>query len=127
VLSAPYSRAQGTVHEQHDADLPWEAEDVVAPSEPAPTSMALGPLSSLMLSGIRFYQVEIGPNSVARCPYLVSCSQFAKQALARYGFFGLPMFIDRFFYRENQSTFALYPRYMSPSGVLRYDDTIRDE
>jgi hypothetical protein len=109
-----------------EAAAPWEAEDLRAPAAEEQPSQALGPLSTLVLSGIRFYQLEIGPNSVSRCPYLVSCSSYAKLAIGKYGFFGLPIFFDRFFFRENEDTFAQYPRYMGAGGVLRYDDTIRD-
>ncbi len=84
--------------------------------------MALGPLNELVLGGIRFYQVKIGTNSVSRCPYVVSCSAFAKQSFTELGFFGLPAFLDRFFYRENPDTFVKYPRYVMPDGVIRYDD-----
>jgi hypothetical protein len=103
-------------------DAPWEAEDLRATEVPEPPSMALGPLNELVLGGIRFYQVKIGTSSISRCPYVVSCSAFAKQSFTELGFFGLPAFLDRFFYRENPDTFMKYPRYVMPDGVIRYDD-----
>ncbi len=123
-LALPVLFLVQTAHAQEAPvdDAPWEAEDLRPTEVPEPPSMALGPLNELVLGGIRFYQVKIGTNSVSRCPYVVSCSAFGKQSFTELGFFGLPAFLDRFFYRENPDTFVKYRRYVMPDGVIRYDD-----
>jgi Putative membrane protein insertion efficiency factor len=129
-------REAGT-HEVLDGWDAWESEDLAgeqalhgAHSEAEQTrasqehlpSLAFGPLNALMLAAIRYYQIEIGPGSISRCPYLISCSAFAYHSIANAGFFGIPAVVDRLFYRENPDTFTKYPRTILPSGVVRYDD-----
>jgi Putative membrane protein insertion efficiency factor len=117
--------APARAHDQDTVDGwdVWEAEDLTASSVASDDrSFALGPINELMLAAIAYYQVEIGPNSISRCPYLVSCSVYASHAIGEYGLFGLPIFFDRYFFRENADTFTKYPRYILPSGVIRYDD-----
>ena len=72
---------------------------------------------------IRFYQTDIGPNSISRCPFLVSCSNFAMQAIEKYGFFpGILLFIDRIYYRENSAAYLFYPKKRNSGLFLRLDD-----
>lgn len=108
---------------QEAQDEPYEAEDLGPQAPTADPSVAMGPLSELALAAIRYYQVHIGPTSVSRCPYLVSCSVFAYDQVYRLGFFGIPAVIDRIFYRENIDTFRHYPSYILPSGLVRHDDS----
>jgi Putative membrane protein insertion efficiency factor len=115
------AQASANTAVQAEWEEPFEAEDL----EPAPiveASHALGPITDLALIAIRYYQVEIGPNSISRCPYSVSCSVFAHEHIRREGLFGIPAFIDRAFYRENAATFLIYPRAIQPNGQIRYDD-----
>jgi hypothetical protein len=113
----------GTTHaEDIPSDEPYEPEDIEPYSPPRAPSAALGPISDLALAAIRFYQVKIGPNSISRCPYLVSCSAFAYDQVYRLGFFGIPAIIDRMYYRENTDTFTKYPKYVLPSGLIKHDD-----
>jgi hypothetical protein len=112
-------------HAQTFPEAPWDAPLVRVSPPPAP-SLALGPLSEALTSSIRFYQREIGPNSIARCPYAVSCSNFALRVTRDYGFFGLPLFLDRYFFRENGEIPRHYPRVRLAGGVVRFDDSLRD-
>jgi hypothetical protein len=103
-------------------DEPYEPEDLELSVPTREPSGALGPISDVALAAIRFYQVKIGPNSISRCPYVVSCSAFAYDQVYRLGFFGIPAIIDRMYYRENADTFNKYPKYVLPSGLIKHDD-----
>jgi putative component of membrane protein insertase Oxa1/YidC/SpoIIIJ protein YidD len=73
---------------------------------------------------IRFYQTDIGPNSISRCPFFISCSNFAMQAIEKYGFFpGILLFIDRIYYRENPAAYLFYPKKRNSRLFLKLDDT----
>ena len=73
---------------------------------------------------IRFYQANIGPNSVSRCPFLISCSNFALQAIEKYGFLpGILLFIDRIYYRENPHAAFYYPKRRNNQNYLKLDDS----
>ncbi len=89
----------------------------------APKSLVF-PLSSISLSLIHIYQKKISPNSTThRCPYKISCSNFAYKSISRKGFFpGILMFIDRYYYRENPGIPYLYPLYENEEGVLKLND-----
>ena len=43
-------------------------------------------LTSLALAGVRLYQLLVSPLAADRCKYHPSCSQYAVDALRRYGF-----------------------------------------
>lgn len=45
--------------------------------------MAVGACAAL--AAIRFYQSHISPLFGARCIYVPTCSEYARQAIARYG------------------------------------------
>ena len=103
---------------------PWEAEDLLPPG---PLAGAEAPQTSpfIALAGslIGFYQKEIGPQSVSRCPFYISCSEFARRAILRHGFvLGLALYIDRNLYRENSTTHWYYPYRETGAGVLKLDD-----
>ena len=76
----------------------------------------------LVNKAINFYQSDISTQSVSRCPFKTSCSNFAKIAVSRYGIFGLAMFIDRYYYRENIESFRHYRLVKNNNGVLKLDD-----
>lgn len=78
----------------------------------------------IVRSGIDFYQRVLSPHSISRCPFEVSCSHYAEEAVQRYGLvIGLSMFIDRNLYRENPGLSRNYLRSVDETGELKYDDT----
>lgn len=101
---------------------PWEAEDI----PPEPRQVEAPPpsiLSNVLLSNIHLYQTTIATQSIARCPFQVSCSVYATQAIQRYGVvIGLALFIDRNLYRENNGMGQYYVRRISADMQLHYDD-----
>ena len=42
-------------------------------------------MKKFVISAIRFYQREISPLSPPRCRYIPTCSQFALEAVEKYG------------------------------------------
>ena len=42
-------------------------------------------MKRLLISRIRFYQKQISPSLPARCRYIPTCSQYAKEAIEKYG------------------------------------------
>ena len=42
-------------------------------------------MKKLVISAIRFYQREISPLSPPRCRYIPTCSQYALEAVEKYG------------------------------------------
>ncbi len=103
---------------------PWEpgAASTRTAAQPSMTNPArLFSDAAVALIGV--YQRSIGPNSIQRCPFSPSCSNFALTAIRRYGFFpGLCLFIDRNLYRENPGIAEQYGLVRLPSGVLKLDD-----
>jgi putative membrane protein insertion efficiency factor len=70
---------------------------------------------------LRFYQENISSHDGARCLFYPTCSQFAVQALKKYGvFIGVLMTIDRMVYREDPLSMRYYSydgrkkRYLDP-------------
>jgi putative component of membrane protein insertase Oxa1/YidC/SpoIIIJ protein YidD len=64
---------------------------------------------SALQQAIRFYQEHISSHDGARCLYYPTCSDFYRQATARYGFFwGTIMIIDRMVYREDPASMSHY-------------------
>ena len=80
------------------------------------------PLITGMQTFIHLYQTQASPNSISRCPFVISCSHYADKALDKYGLFGVPVFIDRFFYRESAELFELYPKVFM-NHRPKYDDS----
>jgi hypothetical protein len=72
---------------------------------PTPSS---NPVTVLFRAFIDLYQKKVSTNSVQRCPFTLSCSQYAMHALEHYDILGIPLFIDRFFFRENESLLDNY-------------------
>jgi len=73
---------------------------------------------------ILFYKKDISTNSISRCPFAISCSSFCKEAIEEHGAFGLVLFIDRYFYRENIDAFSHYSLIQTNYGVLKLDDEL---
>lgn len=120
--------ALSSVYENDTAQgAPWEPPAAVtiqmdATIDEKPTS---NPLTLAMLAGIEYYKQHISPNSTRRCPYKLSCSNFAIKAIHTWGPLGIIPFIDRFFYRENEQIPARYTEYRIPNTyILRYDDEL---
>jgi len=103
-------------------DAPWDFDQpaVAAPSPAEPATLAGDIFRGLVLA----YR-ENGTNvSIHRCIFHVSCSHFAERALSKYGVVeGGIMFIDRYFYRENQAAKAFYPLAGESDGTYRLDDS----
>ena len=105
---------------------PWEPD--LAPPAAISTTPAPGfhPVTDVARAAIRFYQTDIGSRSVARCPYAVSCSRFAANAIEQDGLLlGLLSFVDRFFFRENAAALQHYGWARTADGQTRLDDTVR--
>jgi putative membrane protein insertion efficiency factor len=56
-----------------------------AATEPRPPLWRARPLRALAILPIRLYQLVLSPMLGARCRYYPSCSQYAVQAIERYG------------------------------------------
>jgi putative component of membrane protein insertase Oxa1/YidC/SpoIIIJ protein YidD len=107
-----------------NAEDPWEPSDVrtVGVSLAPVSTLDVHPARMAAMDLIRFYQEEISPRSISRCPFLISCSNFAVLAITDNGLVpGLVMFIDRFCYRENGAAYGLY-RLARSGDVLKIDD-----
>jgi hypothetical protein len=106
-------------------DEPWEPRPrSTRPASPPPPARrdTYRPLASAALSVVSLYRTAIGPGSIRRCPYAVSCSQYAALVLRRYGFAGVFFFMDRFYFRENHAAHRHYPLVRLPDETLRLDD-----
>ncbi len=100
----------------------WEKGEVIQASPFILSEPGSNPLISGMQTLIHLYQSKAAPNSISRCPFAISCSRYADRALEKYGVFGIPVFVDRFFYRENNELFGLYPK-VFVKYKPRYDDS----
>jgi putative component of membrane protein insertase Oxa1/YidC/SpoIIIJ protein YidD len=101
---------------------PWENEDIrqitFSDSAFAKNQHEVWPLYL-----IQFYQKKIAPQSISRCPFYISCSNYTTLAIKTNGLLiGMCMFIDRNLYREN---FAAQNNYLlrDKNGELKYDDS----
>lgn len=105
---------------------PWEVEDVV-PIHSAfkiTRHQTTSVPTLLALELIEFYQQEVSPQSVSRCPFFISCSDYACQSIRKYGpVLGVCFFIDRHFYRENVASYLHYDLRETEQGVLKLDDS----
>jgi hypothetical protein len=100
----------------------WEPEERDATASQNKKNFSLLPVVADQL--ISFYQTNISPQSISRCPFKISCSMFAQKAIERYGIFGVAMFIDRYYYRENHEAFAHYKLVVTDQGILKLDDAL---
>lgn len=104
-------------------EAPFEPDEIDLEEAPeAPPKYR--PLTDTLLTLVSLYREEVGPRSLRRCPFVVSCSALAKRELEENGILGLFVFLDRFFYRENIDAHRHYPRRRSEDGVLLLDDEI---
>lgn len=98
--------------EENDSkvEVPWEPEEVSVdvPHRLRPPPPAL--LKSLARPAIHFYRRRIAVQSIDRCPFHISCSNFAERAVERFGLVrGVALFIDRHYFREHSGALHLYP------------------
>ncbi|MEK6606028.1 MAG: membrane protein insertion efficiency factor YidD [Myxococcota bacterium] len=109
---------------------PREPVAIAEPWEPVPRGAHVpgdeprfAPFGDLALAAVRLYRARIAPRSIARCPFVVSCSTLALRSVESEGLFlGLLRFIDRFFFRETPAALSLYRSVYLPDGALRLDD-----
>jgi hypothetical protein len=104
----------------------WEEEDIKPIYSKLDTSdqfiIKPGRLAAKRLIG--YYQGNISPNSISRCPFFISCSNYAGLAVQKYGLLlGVAYFIDRNFYRENIASMKYYSFRENKSGNLKLDDS----
>jgi len=127
LIPAPqvYSQVDGAEIAKLQDLEPWETEDLQKQdhsgvrSIPNPARLP----RALSLRLIRWYQRDIATRSIPRCPFSPSCSNFAVQAIERYGLLsGLCLFIDRNLYRENPQIYDLYNLVQISHGILKLDD-----
>ena len=90
----------------------------------APEPSGFSPFADLSLPAVAWYQRRVAPNSVSRCPFLVSCSSFAIEQVKQHGALGFLYFVDRFFYRENIDVHAHYEWVISKDGRVKLDDAL---
>lgn len=102
-------------------DEPLEPGGTKVVKPPATPDFSL--LKEIAEGLISIYQREISPHSISRCPFSISCSAFAKQAIDRYGLLGLAKFIDRYYYRENREALVHYRLVEKSQGILKLDDS----
>lgn len=106
-------------------DGTWEPSDVHPIGSRLLPVPVTGLSQDIALGLIHFYQARISPASISRCPFSVSCSNFASRAISRKGLaLGLVMFIDRYYYRENATAFGTYDLVTADDGILRIDDGV---
>lgn len=99
---------------------PWDFETAVS-EEPSPPNLRPEVLVTDFVIGL--YRQSSDRDSIHRCLFHVSCSHFAQAAVERQGLIvGAVMFIDRYFYRENQAARALYPLVGEDDGTYRLSD-----
>jgi hypothetical protein len=104
-----------------------ESSDIHPVSRDVPLADAPPTGSGVRLAqkAIRYYQRKISTLSVDRCPFYVSCSNYASRTIDRHGLLiGTALFIDRYFYRENRAAFAYYDLKETPAFVLKLDDSV---
>jgi len=104
----------------------WEIEDLkpIYSSFDSTEKFVLKPsiLCANMLIG--FYQNNISTRSISRCPFYISCSNYAYLAINKYGLLpGICFFIDRNFYRENIASFYYYELRENDYEILKLDDS----
>jgi len=72
---------------------------------------------------LKSYRENKERTSVHRCLFNVSCSHFAEISFSKYGFLaGSVVFVDRYFFRENNGARGLYPLRGDENGIFHLDD-----
>lgn len=105
----------------------WESEDLlpIYASFDSTQDYITKPGILLAHTFIGFYQKKISTQSISRCPFYISCSNYAYLAVRKYGLLpGICFFIDRNFYRENIASFYYYRLRENRNGILKLDDSL---
>ncbi len=113
------------LHAQHIVCDAWEPGEERIPFQPSVSTVQepQGLLLTWFDRAIEYYQKKISPRSVSRCPFSVSCSHFASRVIHRHGLYGIALFVDRYFYRENGEAYAHYPLVETSRRTLKLDDS----
>ncbi|MBZ0265524.1 membrane protein insertion efficiency factor YidD [bacterium] len=109
---------QGVSVSKAEVPLPGDSDPIYsspwrAPSLPQSESNIL----------FRLYKNHSDKKSIHRCPFRISCSNYAKSAIESHGIFaGSLLTIDRYFYRENIAAQYNY-EHISYEGRILLDDS----
>lgn len=105
-------------------DEPWEFSDIAhEPSSAEKVSDRFSLSEEIAKRLIRYYQKSISTNSISRCPFAISCSRYALEAIKRKGLLpGMCYFIDRNMYREHDFIINYYDLTVMPDESLKLDD-----
>jgi len=104
----------------------WETEDIVPfyfkmNSE---HNYIVCPTVLIASKLIHFYQQKIASQSISRCPFYISCSNYTYNSIKKYGLIiGICYFIDRNLYRENSGSYLYYSLRENEAGILKLDDS----
>lgn len=103
---------------------PWESTQVIPlyinNEDVSPNSELF---SSLGICFVHYYQDKVSTNSINRCPFYLSCSNYTLEAFKLKGaFWGVISFIDRAYFRENFDSYNMYPLKSTKNGILKLDD-----
>jgi putative component of membrane protein insertase Oxa1/YidC/SpoIIIJ protein YidD len=104
----------------------WEPDDLetIYSSFDSTQSYIIKPSIIFANKLIRFYQTKISTQSISRCPFYISCSNYAYLSIKKHGLIlGICYFIDRNFYRENISSNYQYGLRETEYGILKLDDS----
>jgi len=104
----------------------WEPDDLTPTYSVLDTSNKYIQSPAILFANklIKLYQQKISPNSISRCPFYISCSNFAYHSIHKYGLVkGICLFIDRHFYREHPYSFYYYGLREIEAGILKIDDS----
>lgn len=122
ILLLPSYFCVSYTQEINDEFLPWEAEDLNIEKKIDKNTSVEEVILNPIISLIELYQEKISSNSIHRCPFLISCSNYAKLSFKKHGIKGLFIFLDRHFFRENKQAYNIYKKVLS-KGVLKLDDS----
>jgi hypothetical protein len=102
-------------------DAPWGF------NSPPPVASDQNEAPTLVVETIDFLVSQYRSNkvdtSIHRCLFDVSCSHLAEVALKKRGILvGTLVFVDRYFYRENNQARELYPMVANKEGLYHFSD-----
>jgi len=102
-------------------DSPWGFTRAAVPEKSLDSTSSIATQVFDLL--LQSYRENKDRTSIHRCLFDVSCSHFAGIAYSKYGFVaGSVVFIDRYFYRENNGARGLYPLKGDENGIFHLDD-----
>lgn len=110
--------------EQYIEKDSWEQEDLKLKNIKQINNIHYSFFNIITKNIIKKYQKKRSKYSLSRCPFFISCSNYAVLVIEKYGFIkGICLFIDRNFYRENQFASFYYPLTELDNGILKLDDS----